>query len=66
MNEAKPVSLNPRVSKQNDIQPNGRWASFPKLRYKSKPTSEWEPVEATLSLAFLSSRVASVPTETKW
>lgn len=37
---------------ENDIQPNGRWASFPKLRYKTSPTQEWQPVEGTLSLAF--------------
>jgi hypothetical protein len=40
------------VCSENDIQPNGRWANFPKLRYKSKPTEEWQPIEGTLSLAF--------------
>lgn len=50
------------ICNENDIQPNGRWASFPKLRYKSKPTSEWEPVEATLSLAFEETTAAGAGT----
>jgi len=50
------------ICSENDIQPNGRWASIPKLRYKTKPTDEWQPVEATLSLAFEETTAAGAGT----